>query len=93
MDMEKLKTLLKPWLAAETWHSGHQLDDQRFHLALKSAFDEFGVHISSDDFQQAIVLCLHEYRPRDVTSFENDVEEFAQRGEDIASYLTDLKPH
>ena len=56
MDMEKLKTLLKPWLAAETWHSGHQLDDQRFHLALKSAFDEFGVHISSDDFQQSIVL-------------------------------------
>ena len=80
MDMEKLKTLLKPWLSAETWHSGDPLDDQRFHLALKSAFDEFGVHISSDDFQQAIVLCLHEYRPRDVTSFENDVEEFAQRG-------------
>lgn len=93
MDIGKLKILLKPWLAAETWHTGHSLDDQRFHRALKAAFDEFGEHISSDDFRKAIILCLNEHRSCDVNTFENDIEKFAQRGEDIASYLIDLKPN
>lgn len=92
MDIEKLKLLLKPWLAPDTWHTGHPMDDQRFHRALKSAFDELGVHISSEDFRQAIVLGLNEYRSGDATSLESDVEEFAQRAEDIASYLLELKP-
>lgn len=92
MDIEQLKASLKPWLAPDTWHTGHPMDDQRFHRALKAAFDEFGVHISSDQFREAIALGLNDYRPGDVKSFESDIEEFAQRGEDIASYLIDLKP-
>lgn len=92
MDIEKLKNLLKPWLALDTWHTGHPLDDQRFHRALKSAFDVLGVHLSSDDFRKAIVLGLNEYRSGDAKAYEADVEEYAQRGEDIASYLIDLKP-
>jgi pyruvate dehydrogenase complex dehydrogenase (E1) component len=92
MDIEKLSLLLKPWLCVDTWHTGHPMDDQRFHRALKAAFDELGVQISSDDFRKAIVSCLKEHRPGDVKAFESDIEEFAQRSEDIASYLIDLKP-
>ena len=92
MDIEKLSLLLKPWLRVDTWHTGHPTDDQRFHRALKAAFDELGVQISSDDFRKAIVTCLKEHRPGDVGAFESKIEEFAQRGEDIASYLIDLKP-
>ena len=92
MDVEKLSLLLKPWLRVDTWHTGHPMDDQRFHRALKAAFDELGVQISSDDFRKAIASCLKEHRPGDVGAFESDIEEFAQRGEDIASYLFDLKP-
>lgn len=92
MDIQKLTSSLKPWLAPETWHTGHPLDDKRFHRALKDSFDEQGVHISSDDFRQAIVLCLSDYRPGDVKAFAEDIEAFAQRAEDIASYLIDLKP-
>lgn len=92
MDIEKLSLLLKSWLRVDTWHTGHPTDDQRFHRALKAAFDELGVQISSDDFRKAIVAYLKEHRPGDVGAFESDIEEFAQRAEDIASYLFDLKP-
>lgn len=91
MDIKKLATSLKPWLAPETWHTGHPMDDQRFHTALKAAFDELGVHINSDHFRQAITLGLKDYRPGDVKAFSEDIEGFAQRAEDIASYLIDLK--
>ncbi|MGE8149816.1 hypothetical protein ACQKP5_01015 [Pseudomonas vancouverensis] len=93
MDIEKLSLLLKPWLRVDTWHTGHPMDDQRFHRALKAAFDEIGVQISADDFRQAIVSCLRGQRPEDEEAFENEIDEFAQRGEDIASYLIDLKPY
>lgn len=93
MDIEKLSLLLKPWLRVGTWYTGHPTDDQRFHRALKTAFDEIGVHISSDDFQQAIVSCLKDQLPGNVNAFESYIEEFAQRGENIASYLIDLKPY
>lgn len=92
MDIQKLATSLKPWLAPETWHTGHPTDDQRFHRALKAAFDGQGIHISSDDFRQAITSGLNDYRPSDVKAFSEDIEGFAQRAEDIASYLIDLKP-
>ena len=93
MDIEKLSLLLKPWLRVDTWHTGHPMDDQRFHRVLKAAFDELGVQISSDDFSKAIVACLKDVSDGDVKRFETDVEEFAQRGEDIASYLFYLKPY
>lgn len=92
MDIQKLTNSLKPWLAPETWHTGHPMDDKRFHRALKAAFDEQGIHISSDEFRQAITLGLSDYRPGDVKAFAEDIEGFAQRAEDIASYLIDLKP-
>lgn len=68
------------------------MHDKRFHRALKAAFDEQGIHISSDEFRQAITLGLSDYRPGDVKAFAEDIEGFAQRAEDIASYLIDLKP-
>lgn len=91
MDTQKLSSLLKPWLAHETWHTGHQLDDQRFHKALKASFDELGVRISSEKFRDAITECLRELRRRDIKAFSEDVEGFAQRAEDIASYLIDIE--
>lgn len=91
MDIQKLTDSLKPWLAPDTWHTGHPLDDQRFHKALKAAFDDQGIQISSDDFRQAIIQGLTDYRPGDVKAYAEDIEGFAQRAEDIASYLFDIK--
>lgn len=93
MDIEKLSLLLKPWLRVNSWYTGHPIDDQRFHRALKTAFDEIGVQISSDDFRQAIVACLKDQLPGNVNTFESYIEEFAQRGENIASYLIDLNSY
>ena len=92
MDIQKLANSLKPWLVCDTWHTGHPMDDQRFHRALKASFDSQGVQISSDDFRQAIELGLRDYRPGDLKAFSEDIESFAQRAEDIGSYLFDLQP-
>lgn len=92
MDIQQLANSLKPWLAPDTWHTGHSLDDQRFHRALKASFDDQGVQISSDDFRKAITLALQSYRPGDVKAFAEDIESFAQRAEDIGSYLFDIGP-
>ncbi|EJN32546.1 hypothetical protein PMI35_01080 [Pseudomonas sp. GM78] len=93
MDIEKLKFLLKPWLRVDTWHTGHPMDDERYHRALHSAFEELDVNISTDDFRQAIALCLEESCPGDEKAFKGAIEEFAQRAEYISSYLYDLKPY
>ncbi|WP_397448645.1 hypothetical protein [Pseudomonas sp. NA-150] len=87
MDIEQLTASLKPWLATDTWHTGHALDEQRFHKALKSAFDKLGTPISFENFREAIVLGLGEYREKDAKTFENDVESYAQLGEDISYYI------
>ena len=87
MDIEQLKTSLKPWLAPATWHAGHALDEQRFHKALKSAFDKLGAPIPVDKFREAIVLGLAEYRENDAKTYENDVDSFAQLAEDISYYV------
>lgn len=91
MDIQKLADSLKPWLVCETWHTGHALDDQRFHRALKACFDDQGVQISSDNFRNAIELVLKDYRPGDAKAHAEDIESFAQRAEDIGSYLFDLR--
>ncbi|CAI8801264.1 hypothetical protein [Pseudomonas zeae] len=87
MDIEQLKNSLKPWLAAETWHTGHALDEQRFHKALKSAFEKLGTPIGVDNFREAIVLGLAEYRENDAKTFETDLDSFAQLAEDISYYV------
>lgn len=91
MDIQKLASSLKPWLAPETWHTGHPSDDKRFHRALNESFDLQGVEISSENFRQAITLWLTDNRPGDVKAFPKSIEKFAQRAEDIAIYLFDLK--
>lgn len=88
MDIEQLKNSLKPWLAPETWHTGHVLDEQRFHKALKSAFDKLGTPIAVEKFREAIILGLSEYRANDAKTFENDVDSFAQLAEDISYYVS-----
>ena len=54
MNIEKLKNSLAPWLRVDTWITSHPLDKQRFHHALKSAFDSLGTSIAFDDFKEAM---------------------------------------
>ncbi len=85
MDIEKLTNSLISWLVCDTWHTGHAMDDQRFHRALKASFDTLGVQISSHHFREAIELGLQSYRPGDVRAFSEDIESYAQRAEDIGA--------
>ena len=90
MNIEKLKTALAPWLRVDTWHTSHPLDEERFHHALKSAFDLLGTSISFDNFSEAMDLLAKEFHPTFQASYRNEVvEKFAQRAENIGSYLHD----
>lgn len=88
MDIEKLKTALTPWLMVDTWHTTHPLDDSRFHRALKSAFDSLGTTIAFDDFREAMEQLANKHHPNLQASYRDElVEKFAQRAENIGSYL------
>ena len=87
MDIEQLKNFLKPWLANDTWHKDHALDEERFHKGLQSAFEKLGTPIGVDAFREAIILGLSEYRESDAKAHEDDVDSFAQLAEDISFYV------
>lgn len=90
MNIEKLKTALAPWLRVDTWHTSHPLDDERFHRALKSAFDSLGTSIAFDDFREAMEQLAKEHHPNFQANYRDElVEKFAQRAENIGSYLHD----
>lgn len=90
MDIEKLKTALTPWLRVDTWHTSHANDEERFHRALKSAFDLLGTSIAFNDFREAMEQLAKEHHPNILACYRDElVEKFAQRAEDIGSYLHD----
>jgi hypothetical protein len=90
MNIEILKVSLAPWLRVDTWHTFHPCDDERFHRALKSAFDSLGTPIEFDDFKEAMEQLAKEHHPNFQASYRDElVEKFAQRAENIGSYLHD----
>jgi hypothetical protein len=88
MNMDKLKDMLRPWMANETWHTPHPCDAQRFHKALKSIFDEMGTGIGGDDFQEVMHDLADEYYPAWNQDHKDKlVLSFAMKAESIGSYL------
>lgn len=90
MNIEHLANLLEPWMRAETWHTTHPLDQERFHKALANTIDQLGCQISYDEFKEAIELLFEKYHPeKNAESFESDIERHAASAENIASYIFD----
>jgi hypothetical protein len=90
MDIKKLKNALEPWLKVSTWNTYHPLDDERFHKALKSAFDTLGTTISFDDFKEAMDQLAANLHPGMNQSYRDElIYGFAKRAEQIGSYLHD----
>ena len=54
MNLDQLKQCLRQWMQVSTWHTGHPLDEERFHKALHNAFSQVGLSISGDDFKKVI---------------------------------------
>ncbi len=90
MNIDNLKAELAPWIRVGTWHTAHPLDEQRFHRALKSAFDSFGTSIACADFREAITQLANELHSEMLASYREEViDKFAQTAENIGSYLHD----
>lgn len=93
MNIEQLAEKLKPWMRVDTWHTTHPKDDERFHLALKSAFSEFGSAVSYDDFKEAMEYLSEELPSAKLEAeyLAQTIERYALNAETISSYLSDVK--
>jgi hypothetical protein len=77
-------------MQVDTWHTGHPLDEARFHVALKRAFNDLGIAISGADFQESIAQLALELHPAWQDAHHSKlVDEFASKAECISSYLVD----
>jgi len=91
MNIENLASLLKPWMQVETWHTGHPLDSERFHKALKTAIEAHELTLSYDDIKEAMELLVEQlYANKYETSFlEEKIDHCSSNAETITSYLYD----
>lgn len=93
MNIEQLAEKLKPWMQVDTWHTTHPRDSERFHLALKSAFSEFGNSIGYDDFKDAMEHLSEELPSAKLEAeyLAQTIERYASSADTISSYLSDVK--
>jgi len=93
MNIEQLAEKLKPWMQVDTWHTAHPKDTERFHLALKSAFSEFGNSIGYDDFKDAMEHLSKELPSAKLGTeyLTQTIERYASKAETISGYLSDVK--
>lgn len=88
MPIQELKTILDPWLRTETWHTGHPLDEERFHKALHSAFAKLDTPISHAHFKTAIIEQVNHRHPGfDQTFLADEADQLAQTAENISYYV------
>jgi hypothetical protein len=91
LNLDQLKKALQPWMQTETWYTGHRNDDERFHRALKNAFDQLGVGMSSDDFREVMMELATELHPDwEPIHCEAIIGRFVARAEHIRVYLMDV---
>jgi hypothetical protein len=92
MDLMKLKSHLRPWMMNATWSTGRPQDEERFHHALHSAFNDLGLPIHADDFSQAMVELLNELHPNVKPMERNErVSRHVMAAERISAFLLDTK--
>ncbi|WP_408951608.1 hypothetical protein [Lysobacter sp. Hz 25] len=88
MDIHELKTILDPWLRVDTWHTGHPLDEERFHKALHSAFVRLNTPIAHEYFKTAIIEQVNQRHPGFAPDFlEKEADELALTAERISYYV------
>lgn len=91
MDIERLEELLSPWLRVDTWHTEHILDDQRFHRALKQAYEELGFEIHSGDVILAIENTLDKRSPELKEAYSEEIKGYAKKAQIIGWYVRDTR--
>lgn len=91
MDIERLEKLLSPWLQVDTWHTEHILDDQRFHRALKQAYEELGLEIHSGDVILAIENALDKRSPELKEAYSEAIKRYATKAQTIGWYVRDTR--
>lgn len=89
---EKIIEGLRAWMKVSTWSTGHPLDQERFHLALKDVFDTCGLPISGDNFESAMrALAVELQYDYQLEYLDQKLGHYAQLAENIGSYLYDTR--
>jgi len=92
MDHVLVKKIFKKWAVQETWHTGHPLDDRRFHRSLAELIKEYNNEIGISFVKEVLEEMIEEFHPTLNEAFrEEKLLRFALRMEAISSYLEDAQ--
>src|SRR5215217_4000527 len=93
VNPDALKHALRPWMQVSTWYTFQPADDERFHYALRRAFDQLGASISGEDFRKTMTELAKELHPDwEFIHLEAIVGRFAVRAKHISAYVRDTAP-
>ena len=92
MEINDFKECINIWIKAETWHTNHPLDTERFHKAIHHIFIQNGTKLESEKFAKLLSEVLFEKYPKINKDFiAQQVESANDTYEVIRSYLFDIK--
>ena len=92
MQTRTIKESLRSWIQIETWHTGHALDDQRFHASLHAIFNTHGTSFPIGDFEEALNDLIGELYPTwELAHKEASIAKYTLQAECICCYLDDAK--
>lgn len=92
MADKRIVDAMRLWMQADTWHTNHALDEQRFHRALRDVFSAVGKPVTADEMFDALTE-LGQQLGRAVDDeqyFIPRIKERAGVAERIADYLHDI---
>lgn len=90
MEIKNFEECINIWIKAETWHTNHPLDTERFHKAIHHIFMQNGTKLESEKFAKLLSEVLFEKYPNK-NFIAQQVESAKDTYEVIRSYLFDIK--
>lgn len=90
MEINDFKECINIWIKAETWHTNHPNDTERFHKAIHHIFMQNGTKLESEKFAKLLSEVLSEKYPNK-NFIAQQVESAKDTYEVIRSYLFDIK--
>lgn len=87
---DKVYDAIKSWAGIYTWHTGHPLDNRRFHEAITKLYYEVGASVDESTLREALQR-HNENNPVGLGGkpSEQKIDEFTKRAVTILEYLDD----
>ena len=87
----QIKKILKPWMQVNTWHTGHPLDDRRFHKSISELVIDVDLkYLNRSSIESAMHSLVDDLKISfDEEFLKEHIEKYVQKAETIIYYLHD----